>query len=127
QKKINLGNLNPTRDFTFIKDTINGFLEIYKSDKLYGEIINIGMNEEISIGNLVKLIADQMNEKIDITIDAERVRPQNSEVERLICDNSKILSNTKWHPKYSLETGIYETIEWLRSNLKLYKSNIYNV
>lgn len=127
QKRIKLGNLISTRDFTFVKDIVNGFIEICDSNKLYGEITNIGMNEEISIGNLVKLIADQMNEKIDITIDAERVRPQNSEVERLICDNSKILSNTKWHPKYSLETGIYETIEWLRSNLKLYKSNIYNV
>ncbi len=127
QKKINLGNLNPTRDFTFIKDTINGFLEIYKSDTLYGEIINIGMNEDISIGNLAKLIADQMNEKVEICVENKRVRPKQSEVSRLMCDNSKILSNTCWRPNYSLEEGIYETITWLKSNLKLYKPDIYNV
>ena len=127
QKKINLGNLNPTRDLTFIKDIVNGFLEIYKSDKLYGEIINIGMNEEISIGNLAKLIANQMNEKVEICVENKRVRPTQSEVSRLMCDNSKILSNTGWRPNYSLEEGIYETITWLKSNLKLYKPDIYNV
>ncbi|MCK4826700.1 NAD-dependent dehydratase, partial [bacterium] len=83
--------------------------------------------EEISIGNLAKLIADQMNEKVKICVENKRIRPKQSEVSRLMCDNSKILSNTCWRPNYSLEEGIYETITWLKSNLKLYKPDIYNV
>ena len=92
-------------------------------------IANIGMNIEISIGELVELIANLM--KVDVTIDSseKRVRPENSEVERLVCNNSKLLKHTSWKPKYTLEQGITEVIEWLKNpeNLNMYKARYYNV
>lgn len=127
KRKIKLGNLYPTRDLTFVKDTANAFLEIAKSDKLYGEITNIGMNEEISIGNLATLIIELLDEKAEIIIDPIRIRPDKSEVERLYCDNSKLIKNTNWRQKYSLETGLKETIKWIKNNLNIYKAEIYNV
>ncbi|MDP3685011.1 MAG: GDP-mannose 4,6-dehydratase, partial [Ignavibacteria bacterium] len=127
KKEIKLGNLAPTRDLTFVKDTANGFLEIYKSNKLYGEFINVGMNEEITIGNLVKLITELMNIDLKIISETERVRPDKSEVERLMCDNTKISTNTNWKPAYNLKNGLLETIQFLKENLNYYKSDIYNV
>lgn len=129
KKKIKLGNLNPTRDLTFVKDTANGFLEIAKSDKLYGEITNIGMNEEISVGKLAALIIKLMGEKVEILQDEIRIRPDKSEVERLFCDNSKITDKTNWKPKYTLQMGLKETIDWFskKENLAKYKTDIYNI
>lgn len=127
--EIELGNLTPTRDLTFVKDTCGGFEEIYKSDSLFGEVTNIGMKAEISIGDLAKLIAKIMN--IDLTIKStkERIRPQNSEVERLFCDNKKLLKNTSWKPNYTLDQGINEVIEWMKKPeiLGMFKSGQYNV
>jgi len=127
KNEIMLGNLNPTRDLTFVKDTANGFLEIAKSDRLFGEITNIGMNIEISIGNLAELIIQLMGDKVEIIYDSQRIRPEKSEVKRLCCDNSKLLQNTSWRPKYTLEKGLKETIEWFKNNLDIYKSGKYNV
>jgi len=127
QRKLKLGNVTPTRDLTFVKDTVQGFFDISRSNHLFGEITNIGMNDEISIRDLVSLIADIMQVKVDILSDEKRVRPDKSEVERLLCDNAKILSKTKWKPEYNLEDGLRETIEWFRCNLKYYKPEIYNV
>jgi Nucleoside-diphosphate-sugar epimerases len=127
EKHIKLGNIEPTRDLTFVKDTAEGFIEIFESKKLFGEITNIGMGQEISIGNLVQLISKTLNIEISIDSDAQRIRPENSEVERLLCDNKKLLSNTNWKPKYTLETGLSETIDFLKLNLGLYKHNLYNV
>ena len=127
QMTLKLGNLFPTRDLTFVKDVANGFLEIAKSDKLFGEITNIGMNEEISIRNLVTLIANIMKVNVKIVSDERRVRPEKSEVEQLYCNNSKILKYTNWKPQYDLKKGLSETIEWLKSNLNYYKPEIYNV
>lgn len=127
KKSIKLGNLHPTRDLTFVKDTVNAFIEIFNSEKLFGEITNIGMNEEISIGNLVKLIAKLMNKKVEIIEDNKRTRPKKSEVERLYCDNSKLLANTNWKPKYNSKQGLIETIKWLKSHQNFYKADIYNV
>ena len=124
---LNLGNTSPTRDLTFVKDTTNGFIEMFNSEKLYGEVTNIGMNEEISIGALANLIADIIGKRITFTTDEQRVRPENSEVERLRCDNSKILAKTHWRPLYDLRKGLEETIEWIKSNLNHYKAEIYNV
>jgi NAD dependent epimerase/dehydratase len=126
-KEISLGNLEPTRDLTFVKDTCNGFIEIFKSEKLFGEITNIGMNEEISIRKLVDLIVQIIGERIEIKIDTQRARPENSEVERLKCNNTKIKKYSDWKPQYDLKSGLTETIEWIRDNLNLYKPDIYNV
>jgi dTDP-glucose 4,6-dehydratase len=127
KRKINLGNLNPTRDLTFVKDTCKGFLEIYKSEKLFGEITNIGMKEEITISDLVHKIAKLLNTPIEIDTEEQRVRPENSEVERLFCDNTKLISNTNWKPDYNIEKGLVETIDWLKKNIDMYKPEIYNV
>ena len=127
QKEIKLGNLDPTRDLTFVKDTCKGFIEIFKSEKLYGEITNIGMNEEISIGNLVNIIKEITGSAIEIKSDEQRVRPGKSEVERLMCNNTKLVRNTNWKPDYNLKKGIKETAEFLNKNLNLYKPEIYNV
>jgi NAD dependent epimerase/dehydratase len=127
QTSLKLGNLSPTRDLTFVKDTANGFLQIAKADGLFGEITNIGMSEEITIGNLVQLIADLIGTSVEIISDEQRIRPDKSEVERLFCDNRKITANTDWKPNYTLESGLKETIEWIQNNLSYFKSDIYNV
>ena len=129
KKSIKLGSLSPTRDLSYVADTCNAFIDIYKSDSLFGEVTNIGMNSEISIGDLTDLIANLMN--VDITIESseERIRPENSEVERLVCDNSKLIKYTSWKPKYTLEKGLTEVIEWMENpgNLTIYKAEQYNV
>lgn len=124
---ISLGNLQPTRDLTFVRDTVSGFMHIYKSMALFGEVTNIGMNKEISIGDLSRLIGELMGENIVIEDEKRRVRPKNSEVERLLCDNSKLKKNTGWEPKYDLKKGLLETIEWMRGHSHLYKASLYNV
>lgn len=125
--ELNLGNLTPTRDLTFVKDTCKGFYEIFNAEALFGEITNIGMSDEISVGDLANKIAGLLNTNVIINSDNQRVRPQNSEVERLFCDNKKILKYTNWKPDYNLEKGLVETIEWLKNNISLYKPELYNV
>ncbi len=132
-RKIKLGSLRPTRDFNYIKDTVNGFVAIAESDRTVGEVINIGSNYEISIGDTVKLIAELMDKEITIDTDIQRIRPENSEVERLWAENAKAKRLTGWDPVYNdregLRKGLSETIAWFTNedNLKLYKSDIYNV
>lgn len=125
--KIEVGNIDPTRDFTYVEDTAKGFLEIYKSDKFIGEIVNIGMNNEISVKDLALKIAELMNKSIEIVSKEERKRPLSSEVERLRCDNSKLIRNSNWKPDYDLQKGLLKTIHWYEKNLNLYKPEIYNV
>lgn len=127
KKEIKLGNLSPSRDFTYAKDTVHGFLAIAKSRKLFGEITNIGTNGEISIGGLAKLIVSLMDKKIKIVEDGQRVRPKNSEVKRLCCDNTKIKKFSDWKPLYSFEQGLNETISWIKKHFNTYKAEIYNV
>lgn len=126
-RNLKLGNLHPTRDLTFVKDTAKGFFEISKSEKCNGLATNIGMSEEISVKDIALRIASIMNIEIEFQNDSMRIRPENSEVERLFCDNSKILQNTHWKPDYNLDKGLNETISWLEKNIHLYKPNIYNV
>jgi NAD dependent epimerase/dehydratase len=126
-KKIKLGNLSPTRDLTFVKDTVEGFIAIHQCPSLVGEVTNIGMNQEISIGGLARLISKRLKTDIEIAGDESRVRPENSEVERLWCDNTKLRDQTGWKPKYDLQRGLEETIDWVKTNFKLYKADIYNV
>jgi NAD dependent epimerase/dehydratase len=129
QKEIQLGNLTPTRDLTYVLDTCQAFLSIYKSQSLFGEATNVGMNSEISIGDLTALIATYLDADVSIKASSERVRPENSEVERLICDNSKLLKYTTWEPKYNLVKGIGKVVEWMKNPqiINMYKPRQYNV
>jgi NAD dependent epimerase/dehydratase len=126
-KELELGNTEPTRDLTYVQDTINGFIEIFKSEKLIGSVTNIGMNEEISVRNLVNIIADLLGVKVKIIEDKQRVRPGKSEVERLRCDNTRIMKYTNWKPQNNLTKGLSETISWIKENLDSYKADLYNV
>jgi len=116
QHNIKLGALNPTRDFNFVEDTISGFLKIAKSETAIGEVINIGSNYEISIGDTANLIAELMKTNIKIETETNRLRPEKSEVCRLWCENSKAKKLLKWQPKYSgkkgLKEGLMKTIDW---------------
>jgi NAD dependent epimerase/dehydratase len=125
KKKLTLGNISPTRDLTFVKDTVEGFIEIAKTKTLTGEVTNIGSGFEISVKDLALKIAGILNMEIELETASERRRPENSEVERLFCDNNKIIMNTKWHPQYSLEQGLKQTIDWIQNNINIYKPDIY--
>ena len=133
QRKIKLGALHPTRDFNYIKDTVRGFIAVAESEKSVGEVINIGSNFEISIGETVDLIAEVIGVDIEIETDQVRLRPDKSEVERLCADNSKAKKLTAWEPLYAgrdgFKRGLIETIEWFTNpeNLKNYKADMYNV
>jgi len=125
--EIQLGSLFPTRDLTFVKDTCAGFEEIYRSDSLFGEFTNIGMNSEISIGDLAKQIAQLMNIDLTINTDEERIRPEKSEVERLVCNNEKLVKASSWEPKYDLKKGLSETLAWFQKNGGRVKPDLYHV
>jgi dTDP-glucose 4,6-dehydratase len=125
-KTLNLGNLNTIRDFTYVLDTVNAFIEISKQDSLNGEVINVGSGLEISINELCQLIFKLLDKKIDISLDNQRLRPSKSEVDRLLCDNQKIKKNTKWELKFDIEKGLRETINWFKLNKNFYKHNIFN-
>ncbi len=127
QETIKLGSLTPTRDFNYVKDTANGFIEISKSEKTIGEEVNIATQQEISIGQLAEELIRQINPSAKIICDEERLRPEKSEVNRLLGSNEKIKRLTNWSPKYTFEQGIAKTIEFLKNNLNKYKPDIYNV
>ena len=132
-KEIQLGALNPTRDFSYVKDTVRGFTAALGSNEGIGEVVNLGSGFEISIGDTAKLIADLMDKDVAISLDNERLRPKESEVERLFASNLKAKELFGWEPKYSglegFKTGLKETIEWFKTpeNVKFYKPNIYNI
>ena len=121
QEKIKLGSLFPTRDYTFVKDTVNGFIRTAESKSSIGEVINIGSNFEISMGDLAQRISSLLNKDIEITQDSSRVRPLKSEVKRLWCDNAKAKRLLGWEPQVSLDEGLKETIEWISENKKMIK------
>lgn len=125
--EIKLGNITPTRDLNYVKDVVRGFLAIAETDRFNGEIVNIGNGSEISIGDLAALISRLINMNVRIKTDESRIRPENSEVDRLHCCNKKIISATNWRPEYDLQAGLIETIEWFRKNLDIYKADMYNV
>lgn len=127
KKEIKLGSLTPTRDFNYVKDTARGFIEIAKSDKTIGEEINIATREEISIEELAMEMINQINPQAKIICDEQRLRPEKSEVNRLLGENEKIKRLTNWEPQYTLQTGLAETIEFLKKNLDKYKVDIYNI
>ena len=125
--EIKLGSLTPTRDFNYVKDTAQGFIDIARSDKTIGQEINIATQQEISIGELAQELIDQINPKARIICDEQRLRPEKSEVNRLLGSNKKIRKLTAWEPKYSLKEGLAETIAFLKENLNRYKADIYNL
>ena len=126
-KEIKLGSLTPTRDFNYVRDTVNGFIEIYRSEKTVGEEINIATQQEISIGDLASELIRQINPQAKIICDEERMRPENSEVNRLLGSNEKIKHLTNWLPKYTFEEGLSETIAFFKQHMNQYKTDIYNV
>lgn len=127
--EIKLGSLHPTRDFNFVLDTVAGFIAIAKSDRTLGEEINIATQQEISIGDLANELIKQINPSAQIITDDQRLRPEKSEVERLLGSNEKICQLTEWQPRYSFAEGIARTVEWFRvpENLARYKPDIYNL
>ena len=127
KKTLSIGNTTPTRDFTYVKDTAAAFIEIARCEHLTGQVTNVGMNEEIAIADLVNLISELLKRDVIIMKEENRIRPDKSEVERLRCDNRKIMSMTQWKPEYNLRTGLIETIQWLEQHLDMYKPEIYNV
>jgi NAD dependent epimerase/dehydratase len=126
---LKLGDLSPTRDLLFVKDTVRGFLEIAKSVELIGHDCNIATQSEISIAELAKELIRQINPAASIQEDAQRIRPQKSEVFRLYGSNEKIMKYTNWKMDYNFEQGLAETITWFRDpeNLKKYKHELYNI
>lgn len=127
--EVLLGDTATTRDFTFVKDTCRGLVAIAELDGGLGEVFNIGSNYEISIGDVFRLIAKLMNSEAVIKVDPDRIRPENSEVLRLWCDNRKLASAAGFVPETTLRDGLSETIEWMKcsQNLRRYKTEIYNV
>ncbi|HWY12500.1 MAG TPA: NAD-dependent 4,6-dehydratase LegB [Bacteroidia bacterium] len=129
KKEIEIGDVIPTRDFNYVKDTCSGFIQLALSNKAVGETVNIGSNTEISIGDLFEKIKKLMNSDVKFIVDKNRKRPEKSEVFRLVCNNSKIKELTGYKNNYDLDKGLTETIKWFldKENLKKYKTNIYNV
>ena len=127
--EIKLGDLTPTRDFNFVKDTCRGFIQLADCDEAIGQEVNVCSNYEISMRDTLNLIADIMGKEVNFIEDTQRLRPKNSEVFRLWGDNTKIKGLTGFEPEYDIRRGLEETIKWFTcaDNLKKYKSNIYNV
>ncbi len=128
-KEVKLGSIHPTRDLNYVQDICRGFIALAKNDEAIGKVINIGSGKEISIGDLAKLIIKQINPNATMVTEDIRKRPDKSEVERLLCDNSLMKKLTGWKPEVSLKEGFMETIEWFKNkeNLKRYKGDIYNI
>ena len=125
--EIELGSLTPTRDFNYVKDTANGFIKIAESANTVGREINIATQQEISIGQLASELIKQINPNAKILCDEQRLRPEKSEVNRLLGSNELIKSLTDWQPQYTFEQGLAETISFFKENLDKYKTDIYNI
>jgi len=125
--EVRLGSLEPTRDLNFVADTVEGFIKAAETPKAIGEVINLGTGREISIGDLASLILKLMNRDLPVSLESIRVRPENSEVDRLCADSRKGQSILGWTPKYSLEEGLTATIDWIRENSERYRTGIYVV
>jgi len=127
--KIKLGDITPTRDFNYVDDTCRGFIALAECDESIGQVVNIGSNFEISIGDTLNMIKELMDSDVKFIVDSQRIRPEKSEVFRLLCDNSKIKKLTGFKSQVGIREGLQRTIDWIlkSDNLKKYKSEIYNV
>jgi dTDP-glucose 4,6-dehydratase len=124
---IKLGSLTPVRDLTYVGDTVQGFLNLAESKKAIGKTINIGTGRGVTMGELANQIVSLVNPKAKIVCEEKRIRPEKSEVMKLVCDNTLIREVTGWEPQYTLEEGLVPTIEWMKQNISDYKSGIYTV
>ena len=115
-KNYDLGNLNPTRDFSYVDDTVDAFIKVMKNKKIFGQVLNVGSNKKISISLLLKEIMKLTNNKKFIKINSKRKRPKLSEVENLQCNNKKIKKIKNWKPKIKLKKGLKKTLEWFKNN-----------
>jgi NAD dependent epimerase/dehydratase len=129
KKQIKLGDISPTRDFNYVADTCRGFLELACCDKAIGDVVNIGSNFEITVGETLNLIRELMGSDVEFISDQQRLRPGKSEVFRLWCDNRKIKELIGFEPQFDMRTGLKETIDWFTrvENFAKYKTDIYNV
>ena len=127
KNKVSVGNLSPTRDMTYVSDTVEGFIAAGLCEDAVGEVLNLGVGEEISIGDIIKKISSEMKAEIEIESTPERMRPTKSEVERLLSNPAKMNSLTGWKATVSFNEGLLRTITWMRQRKSMYKSNIYNV
>ncbi len=132
-RTLKLGAMHPTRDFNHVRDTVRGFMAIAECDAAVGQVVNIGSNYEVSIGDTARMIAEVMGCEVQFTCDEQRLRPAGSEVERLWADNSRALALAGWAPEYAgtdgLRRGLAETVEWFSNpdNLRRYKAGLYNI
>jgi NAD dependent epimerase/dehydratase len=126
-KSVRLGNLYPTRDLTYVKDTVKGFMAIAANEQCNGQALNIGMSEEISMQDLANKIMKLTGIEKPVENEAIRARKDTSEVDRLYCNNKKLIALTNWHPDYNLESGLLETIAYIKDRLNNYKSHLYNI
>ena len=127
KEEIKLGSLTPTRDFNYVKDTAAGFIAIAESDKTIGEEINIATQQEISIGELAKEIISQINPEARIICDEQRLRPEKSEVNRLLGANAKIKQLTAWNRNIHLQKELQRQLPWMKEHMDAYKADIYNI
>lgn len=127
KKQIHLGSLHPTRDYTYIDDVVEAFVKVAESPNSIGEVINTGSNCEISIEDIAKKVIAIIGKNRKVVIDPGRVRPPDSEVERLRCDNTKARKLLDWEPRVSFDEGLKKTIEWMENNINLYKPDLYNI
>ena len=126
-KDIKLGNLKSSRDFNYVLNTVEGMYKLGLHPNTLGEVINIGTAKDISILNLANLISKLTKVDLKVRVDSKRIRPEKSEIQRLVCDYSKAQNLTGWKPHYTLEEGLEKTIDWFRENLNIYKDRMYNV
>lgn len=127
KNEVVVGNLHPTRDFTFVTDTVEGFIKCAENDKVIGEVINMGTGREISVKEIIEKVARILGKDVRVIVDKKRVRPEKSEILRLCADISKARTLLKWEPKVDFDNGLRFTIEWIKNNINLYKPNIYNI
>jgi NAD dependent epimerase/dehydratase len=124
---IRIGSLHPIRDFTYVSDTVEGFIKAAETDGITGKVINLGANQGISIGELTNTLAKIMKQEVTIECEEERVRPAHSEVNQLLCNNQRARELIKWQPSVSLDAGLSQTINWFRENQRAYKSDLYTI
>jgi NAD dependent epimerase/dehydratase len=125
--EIRLGATAPTRDFNYVEDTVSGFLAVAGCDRAVGHVVNVGSGREISIGDLVALLVQTTGSSAEVAVDPDRVRPAGSEVERLLCDNTRAREWAGWTPEVSLEEGLRRTSDWVKENLHLLDTDGYAI